>query len=51
MTRQEIEKRLEELKRDKFFLAMKDRWTASDYEYDRKLFEEITELKERIKNA
>lgn len=52
MNKQEMEKKLKELERDRFFLAMKDRWNEHDYEYDRKLFKEINLLKEEIeKNA
>lgn len=51
MTKQEMEKRLEELERANFFHQMKDRWDASDFEYDRKIFREIRELKEALKNV
>lgn len=51
MTRQELEKKLEELKKREFFLAMKDRWTASDFELDRKISEEIRKTEEELKNV
>lgn len=51
MTKQEMKKRLEQLERAEFFHAMKDRWDASDFEYDRKISKEIRELKEALKNV
>ena len=49
MTMQEINKKLEELCKQEFYLQMKDRWTAEDYETDRKMNEEIRQLKEELK--
>ena len=46
---QEINKKLEELCKQEFYLQMKDRWTAEDYETDRKMNEEIRKLKEELK--
>lgn len=51
MTMQEINKRLEELCKQEFYLQMKDRWTAEDYETDRKMNEEIRVLKEQLKGV
>ena len=45
MTTEEIKTKIEELESKKFYLAMKDRWDAEDYQYDRELFREIQELK------
>ena len=45
MTTEEIKIKIEELESKKFYLAMKDRWNAEDYQYDRELFHEIQELK------
>ncbi len=45
MTTKEIKDKIEELESKKFYLAMKDRWDAEDYQYDRELFREIQELK------
>lgn len=49
MTREEINKRMEELENARFFLAMKDRWDRRDYEADDKMFRELLELKEQLK--
>lgn len=49
MTMQEINKKLEELCKQEFYLQMKDRWTPDDYETDRKMNEEIRQLKEELK--
>lgn len=48
MTKQEMQKRIEELEKERFYLAMADRWTSNDYQLDNKLFKEITELKEKM---
>lgn len=48
MTKQELEKKLKEAKRLEFFHAMKDRWDANDFEYDRKIHREIVELKKQL---
>ena len=49
MTRKEIEKRIDEIKTNRFYLAMKDRWSAEDFEHDRKLVNELIELKNKLK--
>ena len=49
MTRQEIEKRIEELETRRFALAMCDRWTQEDYDLDDRLSEEIRTLEEQLK--
>ncbi len=49
MTRQEIEKRIEDLENRRFALAMCDRWTQADYDLDDRLSEEIRTLKEQLK--
>lgn len=51
MTMKEINKRLEELCKQEFYLQMKDRWTAEDYETNRKMNEEIRVLKEQLKEV
>lgn len=49
MTREAIEKRINELEDARFFLAMKDRWDRRDYEADDKWFKELLGLKEQLK--
>ena len=44
MTREEREKRIDNLKTQRFILNMKDRWNERDYEQDRKWENEIREL-------
>ena len=51
MTRQEIEKKIEELENRRFFLAMKDFWDRKDFELDDKLYDEIRELKKELEKA
>lgn len=41
-------KRIEELEQGRFYLSMKDHWSAEDYAQDRKWAEEIRKLKEEI---
>lgn len=48
MTKVEMKKRLEELENERFFLEMKDRWNAKDFETDRMYRNEIRELKKKI---
>jgi len=50
MTRQEIEKRLEELQERNFYLEMQDHWTHADFEYSRRLKGEIRELTQKLAN-
>ena len=49
MTMQEINKKLEELCKQEFYLQMKDRWTPDDYETDRRMNEEIRQLEKKLK--
>lgn len=51
MTRQEIEKQIEELEDRKFYLAMKDRWNKEDYKRNDDLNKQLRELKEELKNV
>lgn len=51
MTRQEIEKQIEELEDRKFYLAMKDRWNREDYKNNSNLNTQIRTLKEELKNV
>ena len=51
MTRQEIEKQIEELEDRKFYLAMKDRWNKEDYKINSDLNAQIRTLKEELKNV
>ena len=48
MTREQIEKRIEDLETRRFTLAMCDRWTQEDYDLDKELFEEISKLKKEL---
>lgn len=48
MTKNEMQARINELEKRRFYLSMKDRWDADDYDYDRKLFAEALELKKAI---
>ena len=48
MTREQIEKRINELKNRKFALAMCDRWTQEDYDLDKELFEKINKLEKEL---
>lgn len=50
MTRTEIEKRIEEIENNRFYLAMKDRWNANDYATDEKWLNELRELKKNLGN-
>ena len=50
MNREEIIKKIEELKEAEFMLNMKDRWTPNDYKRDRELFRERAELEKMLKN-
>ena len=51
MTRQEIEKQIEELEDRKFYLAMKDRWNREDYKRNDDLNKQLKELKKELKNV
>ena len=48
MTKAEIEKRIDELETQRFYLAMKDRWNADDYRTDNKWFNELLDLKKKL---
>ena len=48
MAKNEIVKRIEELERQRFFLAMKDRWAHDDYTYDRQMVAEIADLRKKL---
>lgn len=50
MTRTEIEKRIEDIKEERFFLAMKDFWSREDFKKDDQLKAEIKELKKALDN-
>lgn len=49
MTRQEIEKKIDEIETREFYLQMKDRWDRHDFELSRKHDEEVRKLKEMLK--
>lgn len=49
MTMQEINKKLEELCKQEFYLQMKDRWTPEDYVLDRKMHDEMLKIKDELK--
>ena len=51
MTKQKIEKQIEELEDRKFYLAMKDRWNREDYKRNDDLNKQLRELKEELKNV
>ena len=48
MARAEIIKRLEEIERDRFWLAMEDRWTDGMRNRDRELVNEENRLKRML---
>jgi hypothetical protein len=48
MLKHEIEKRIEKIEEERFYLAMKDRWTPSDYQADAKYCNEINQLKKML---
>ena len=51
MTRQEIEKKIEDLENRRFYLAMADHWSRKDFELDDKWYREIRELKKELEKA
>ncbi len=51
MTRQEIEKRIDEIKTAEFFLQMKDRWSRADFDLSDKHHREIMELKKMLEEV
>lgn len=48
IVRAPIVKRISEIENQRFFLAMTDRWTRSDYELNDKLFRELFDLKTKL---
>ena len=48
MAREEIMKKIDELETKQFYLKMKDHWTSDDFNYDRKLYYQIRELKKAL---
>jgi predicted DNA-binding protein (MmcQ/YjbR family) len=50
MAKEEMMNRIEELKFKRMCLACKDHWDREDYKTDDKMFAEILELREAIKN-
>lgn len=51
MTKAELKERIETLENERFYLNMKDMWTARDYQKDAKLTEEIRKLKKELEKA
>ena len=49
MSKQELEKRIDDLKSSLFFLAMKDTWSSSDFETRRQWTAELFKLREQLK--
>lgn len=48
MTNEEKLNRIDELEKKRFYLAMKDFWSAEDYQQDRKWWMEIHDLERQI---
>ena len=48
MTKEQIEKRIEDLEYRRFILDMKDRWDSDDYKTDREWSDEIFRLKKEL---
>ena len=48
MTRDELMKKLEEVKEKQFMIEMVDGWTSENYRLDKELREEIKKIKEEI---
>lgn len=48
MTKKEIEKRIEEINDNRFYLNMKDHWINEDYRKDNNYKEELRKLKEML---
>ena len=51
LTVKEINERIDTLETKKFMLAMKDNWTRKDFETDRQLAREITELEKMLEEV
>lgn len=43
-----LEKKIQEVKEDKFYLAMKDNWTREDFDRDDELDKKLTELEKQV---
>lgn len=43
----ELNKKIEALKKDIFYLEMKDRWSTEDYERSRKMHNELLQLEHK----
>ena len=50
MLKHEIEKRIEKIEEERFYLAMKDHWTREDFDKDREYLREINKLKKDLTN-
>lgn len=48
MTKNEMQARIDELEKRRFYLSMKDRWDTDDYDYNRKMLTEVLELKKAM---
>lgn len=48
MTNTEIMSRIEELETRRFYLSMKDHWSAANFETDRKMWMEILSLQKEL---
>ena len=48
MTREEIIKKIEVIEANRFYLAMKDRWSRADFDTDHKWWNELMDLKEKL---
>lgn len=48
MTREEIKARIEDLEERRFYMAMKDRWTREDFDWDMETFREIRKLEKML---
>ena len=48
MNKEEMKDKLEDLKAQRFMLAMNDHWSTDDYEKDRELTKQIKELREQL---
>ncbi len=51
MTKNEIQARIDELERRRFYLSMKDHWSAADFDSDRKMWIEVLDLKKKLEGA
>lgn len=50
MTREEVKKRMKEVETMMFYLAMKDYWTTKDFERNKKLKKELSNLEKQLEN-